>query len=141
MRDFRQRVRQRRPDREQVMETLRKGQLAKALRVARAAGTVIRQQDINATASAMFRGGRAGELLTIIGKMDVTIPYDVRTLLIRTFQTRDYHTFLKQVHRLGVASDHEDRIDEAIAVVAQRAPSEAVSWRIKLGKPRAAGNG
>ena len=134
MTDFRQRVRQCRPDRSDVMDMLRKGQLAKALRKARAAGIEIRQQDIDTAITAMFHAGRAGELLAIAGKMDVTLPYDVCTLLIRTFEARDYHTFLKQVHRFGVASEHEDRIDEAISVVAQRAPSEASGWRIKLGR-------
>ena len=131
--DFRQRVRQRRPDRSEIMDTLSKGQLAKALRKAKSAGVEIGQQEIDVTVSAMFRAGRTGELLAIIGKMDVSLPYDECTLFIRTFEARDYHTFLKQVHRLGVASEHRARIEEAISVVAERAPSEAADWRTKLG--------
>ena len=77
MKDFRQRVVQRLPDQSEVTETLRKGQLGKALRKARAAGLVIPQEDIDATAMEMFRAGRAGELLAMIDKVDVKLPYDI----------------------------------------------------------------
>ena len=132
MKDFRQRVVQRRPDQSEVTDILRKGHLGKAHRRARAAGSVILQEDIDATAIAMFRAGRAGELLAMIGKVDLKLPYDINTLLIRTFEARDYHTFLKQVHRLGMTAEHGIRIKKAITVVERSAPMEASAWRRKL---------
>ena len=134
MRDFRPRLKQRRPGQAEVMETLRKGQLAKALRKARAAGVVVRQEHIDAAALAMFRAGRTGELLAMVGRVNVKLPYDVNTLLARTFETGDYHTFLKQVHRLGMWATQRDQVDKAISTMEKNAPSEAVAWRKKLGR-------
>jgi len=133
MKDFRQRVVQRRPDRSEVTDLLRQGQLAKALRRARAAGFVILQEDVDATAKAMFRAGRAGELLAMIGTVDVKLPYDTTALLIRAFEVGDHHTFLKQAHRLGAAAALEIRIEEAITAIERRAPKEASAWRRKFG--------
>ena len=133
MKDFRQRVVQRCPDRSEVTEILRKGQLGKALRRARTAGLVIRQEDIDATVIAMFRAGRAGELLALVGKVDVKLPYDTTALLIRAFEAGDYHTFLKQVHRLGMGASHGVRVKKAIGVIERTAPLEASAWRRKLG--------
>ena len=132
MRDFRPRVVQRRPSQSEITEILRKGQLTKALRKARVAGFVIAQEDIDATAKAMYRSGRAGELLATIGKLDIELPYDTTTLLIRAFDAGDYHNFLKHVHRLGMAPQHRKRITEAITKIKHRAPLEANSWHRKL---------
>lgn len=133
MKDFRQRVVQRRPDRSEVTVLLRQGQLAKALRRARAAGFVILQEEVDATAKAMFRAGRAGELLAMIGTVDVKLPYDTTALLLRAFEAGDHHTFLKQAHRLGAAAGLEIRIEEAIAAIERRAPKEASAWLRKFG--------
>jgi hypothetical protein len=133
MKDFRQPVVQRRPDRSDVTDLLQQGQLAKALRRARAAGFVFPRQDLDATAKAMFRAGRAGELLTIIGTVDVKLPYDTTALLIRAFETGDHHTFLKQAHRLAAAAGLEIRIKEAITAIERRAPKEASAWCRKFG--------
>ena len=133
MKDFRQQVVQHRPDESEVTDLLRKGRLRKAFRKARAAGFVIPQEDIDATAIAMFRSGRAGELLALVGKEDVKLPYDITSLLIRAFEAKDYHTFLKQVYRLDQKAKHEVRIKEAIMVIEKSAPWEASAWRHKLG--------
>lgn len=138
MKDFRQHVVKRSPDLSEITEILRMGQLGKALRKARAAGIVISQSDIDATAMAMFRGSRAGELLAMIGKIDVKLPFDVSELLIRTFETRDYHTFLKQIHRLDMGAEHHDRVTKAIDAIERTARLEASAWRRKLGVSRRA---
>jgi hypothetical protein len=133
MKDFRQRLVQRPPERSEVTSLLRQGALAKALRKARAAGFVILQEEIDATAKAMFGAGRAGELLAMIGTVDVKLPYDTTTLLIRAFEAGDHHTFLKQAHRLRTTAGLESRIQEAITAIEQRAPNEASAWRRKFG--------
>ena len=132
MRDFRPQLVQRRPTQLEITEILRKGQLKTAIRKARVSGFVIPQEEIDATAKAMFRSGRAGELLATIGKLDIEIPYDTNTLLIRAFDDGDYHNFLKHVHRLGMAPQHRKRIKQAIARIKQNAPLEANSWYRKL---------
>ena len=132
MRDFRPRVVQRRPSQSEIAEILRKGQLKKALRKARVAGFVIAQEDIDATAKAMYRSGRAGELLATIGTLDIKLPYDTTTLLIGAFDAGDYHNFLKHVHRLEMSPQHGKRIKVAIARIKQNAPREADSWYRKL---------
>lgn len=133
MEDFRHRVVRRRPDRSDVGRLLRQGQLAKALRSARAAGVVIGQDEIDATAKAMFRAGRAGELLALIGTVDVRLPYDSVVLLRRAFEAGDHHTFLKQAHRLHSSTGLEVEIEQAITAIARRAPKEASAWRGKFG--------
>lgn len=132
MKDFRERVVQSPTKISEVTDLLHSGQLVKALRKARAAGLTISQANIDATAKAMFDKGRAGELLSIIDTLDVRIPYNVEALLIRAFEARDYHTFLKQTHRLRAAAHLEPQIEEAISVVERRAPKEAAAWRRKF---------
>ncbi len=133
MKDFRQRIVQRRPDQSEIEDLLRKGVLGKALRKARAAGVIIPQENIDATAMEMFRANRAGELVAMVGKVDVDLPFSTTQLLLRVFDAEDYHTFLKQAHRLGVGTKHETRVKEAIAVVERTAPLEAHTWRRKFG--------
>ena len=133
MKDFRQRVVQRPPERSELTDLLSQGQLAKALRKARAAGFVILQEEIDDTAKAMFRAGRAGELLSIIGTVEAKLPYDTTALLIRAFEAGDHHAFLKQAHRLRATAGLENRIQEAITAIERRAPDEASAWRRKFG--------
>jgi hypothetical protein len=133
MKDFRDRVEQRPPDPAEVADLLRQGHIAKALRKARVAGVVVQQEEVDATARAMFHAGRAGELLALIGTVDVKLPYGSTTLLTQAFEVGDYHTFLKQAHRLGAAAGFETQIAEAIAVIERRAPKEASAWRRKFG--------
>lgn len=121
-----------RPTRSDVNDLLRQGQLAKALRTARAAGLMIPQEEVDATAKAMFRAGRAGELLAMVGAVNVKFPYDTNALLIRAFEAGDHHAFLKQAHRLGAREGLERRIEEAITAIGQRAPMEASAWRRKF---------
>ncbi len=136
MRDFRERVIPRQPDNSEIIEALRKGQLEKALRKARAAGTVVCQAEIDGAAKAMLRMGRAGALLAMVGKVDVCLPFDIETLLCRTYEAKDYHTFLKQVHRLGLAEEQQRRVQAAIEAVQRKAPREAMAWRRKFGVGR-----
>ena len=133
MEDFRNRVVRRPPERSEVVDLLGQGQLAKALRKARAAGIVISQEEIDDTARAMSRAGCVGSLLALIGTVEVKLPFDATELLIRTFEVKDYHAFLKQANRLGITTGLESRIQEAITAIERRAPREAGAWRHKFG--------
>lgn len=135
MKDFRQQVKamQRNPSKSEIIELLQKGHLKKAIRKAQVAGLVIPQEEIDATAVAMFRSRRAGELLAMIDKVEIKLPYNATSLLIRAFEVGDYHNFLKHVHRLGMKAQHEERIKEAIKGIEQNAPLQANTWYRKLG--------
>lgn len=132
MKDFRRQVVQRPPEYSEVIALLRQGALAKAVRKARAGGFVIPQEEIDATAVGMFHAGSAGALLAMIGTMNVKLPYDTTALLIRAFEAGDHHAFLKQAHRLRMASGLESQIQEAIIAIERRAPYEASAWRRKF---------
>ena len=132
MRDFGKSLVRRDPDPSLVDEFLRTGQLARAIRRARAARVVIPQPVIDKVARAMFRAGRSGALLALMGVEDVRLPYDELTLLARTFEVRDYHTFLKQAHRLPVGGKLKAQVEEAIAIIEKKAPGEAAGWRRKF---------
>ena len=135
MKDFRSRVIQKTPTLADVEALLKEGQLTKALRRARAAGLTVPQQLIEAAALTMFRSGRAGELLSLVGVPGLLIPFDTPTLLRRAFEARDYHTFLKQAHRLGVREGFEKEIGQAIATIETHQPREAAAWRQKFVGP------
>ena len=132
MKDFRSRVTRVRPTLSDVEELLKDGQLTKALRRARAAGLAVPEEKIAAAATTMLRSGRAGELLSLVGSPGIQLPFDTPTLLRRAFEARDYHTFLKQAHRLGVSQGFEREIGQAIAAIEARAPREATAWRQKF---------
>lgn len=132
MKDFRHRLVRHTTHPSEVTALLRKGQLAKALRKARQAGVPVSQEQIDSTARAMFRAGRAGELLAMIGSVDVKLPFDTVTLLNRSYEVGDHHTFLKQAHRLAASVGLEQRVTDAILAIAHRAPEEAAIWRRKF---------
>ena len=106
----------------------------KAVRTARAAGFALPQQQIDAAAAKMFRSGRGGELLALLGRPGLQLPFDTPTLLRRAFAAHDYHTFLKQALRLGASEGFKREIGQAIAAIEDRAPGEAAAWRQKFGR-------
>ena len=70
----------------------------------------------------------------VVGSAGIRLPFEKRELLIRSFESRNYHTFLKQAHRLRVREGIETHIEEAIAAIYQRRPEEAASWRKKFSR-------
>jgi hypothetical protein len=132
VKDFRSRVTHVSPTLAEVEALLKDGQLTKALRRARAAGLRVPQEQVVAAATVMLRSGRAGELLSLVGTPGLQFPFDTPTLLRRAFAAGDYHTFLKQAHRLGVSEGFEEEIGQAIAAIEARAPREAAAWRQKF---------
>src|SRR5260370_36080552 len=101
VKDFRSQVVKTAPTVIDIDGLLKEGQLAKALRKARAAGFTLPQQQIDATAAKLFRSGRAAELLSLIGSLGLPLPLDTPTLLRRASEACDYHTLLKQALSLG----------------------------------------
>ena len=136
MKDFRSRIVERAPTRSEVEHLLQKGDLAKALRKAKKARIKITQNEIDTAAKKAYSAGRAGELLAMVGvdKYEVRFPFEKRELLILAFESRDYHTFLKQAHRLRVREGIETYIEAAILAIDKRRPEEAASWRKKFSR-------
>lgn len=132
MKDFRTQVVHKPPTLADVEILMKEGQLAKALRKARTAGLQIPQSEIDAAAVKMFHSGRAGELLALIGEPGLQLPCDTGTLLKRAFEAHDHHTFLKQVHRLGLGKAFAKEIEHSIVAIEARAPQEAAAWRQKF---------
>jgi hypothetical protein len=132
MKDFRAQVVQKSPTLADVEVLLKEGQLAKGLRKARAAGLRVPQHEIDSAAVKIFRSGRAGELLALIGAPGLHLPFDAPTLLKRALDGHDHHTFLKQVHRLGLGNAFAQEIEHSIVAINARAPQEAAAWRRKF---------
>ncbi len=132
MKDFREQVVQRPVGYSEVAALLHKGQLAKALRKARAAGIILTQTEIDTAANLMFKSGGVGALLAMIGTVEVKLPYSITELFVRTFEVGDYHGLLKQAHRLGVTTALDSMIQEAIEAIERHNPNEAAAWRRKL---------
>ena len=132
MKDFRPRLVARLPGPGLIQELLRQGKLQKAIRKARALGMTLPQTEIDAAARVMVRNHRAGELLSYIGVLEIKLPYDVATLLRKAFEAKDYHTFLKQAHRLHVKAGFETEIDLAIRAIELRTKTEAAAWLRKF---------
>lgn len=112
---------------------LDRGRIAKALKQARSAGIVLKRDQIDSAARALFDSGSVGELLSLVGRIDVKLPFDTTTLLTRAFDKEDYHTFLKQVLRLGLEAEFTSEIRDAICMIRKRNEKEAGEWSQKFG--------
>jgi len=101
----------------------------------RTAQRALLQAEIDVAPDAMVRNRRTGELLSCIRVLEVRLPFDVATLLRKAFEAKDYHTFLKQAHRLRVRAGFEKEIELAIQAIERRTPPEATAWRRKFEAP------
>ena len=128
MKVFRSRIVHRPPDKREVRLLLEKGDLRGAIEKARIIGLTIPQPVIDAVAKAMFKR-HAGTLLSYVGVSDIELPFEISTLLRRTFKVEDYDTFLEQAFRLKVKAGFEHEIDLAIEAIMRRDPEEATQWR------------
>ncbi len=145
MKDFRSQLRPPAPPTHQtaadVARLLDAGQLSKALRMARRLGVAEAELRplILAAAQSMYHHRRAAELLSVIGVFPVDLGYSVDDLLRRVYETRDYHGFLKQTHRLGAGAAFGAEIETAMQDLARRGRAEeAEAWRRKFAEGDAA---
>lgn len=77
-------------------------------------------------------GPRPGELLAWVHKHKIDVGYDAPTILRSQFRIRDYHGFLKNVHRFNVYGDFEAEVETAIANLTRS--EEAEAWRTKFAR-------
>ena len=77
-------------------------------------------------------GPRPGELLALIHKYKINVGYDVPAILRAQFRIRDYHGFLKNVHRFKAYGEFESEIEIAISNLTRS--EEAEAWRTKFAR-------
>ena len=75
---------------------------------------------------------RPGELLALIHKHEIDVGYDVRSILRSQFRIRDYHGFLKNVHRFKAHEEFKLEIETAISNLTRL--EEAEAWRAKFAR-------
>jgi hypothetical protein len=137
--DFRERLTPRIPANETIADVdrlLQQGRMMRALRMARRIG--VSEEDMRtrtiAAATYMYQHKQVGEVLSAIATHGVDVGYSVETLLRRLYDYRDYHTFLKQAHRLSVRGELLPEIESAINHLRERGRAdEAAAWARKFG--------
>ena len=77
-------------------------------------------------------GPRPGELLALIHKHKIEVGYDVPAILRSQFRIRDYHGFLKNVHRFKAHGEFRSEVETAISNLTR--PEEAEAWRTKFAR-------
>lgn len=77
-------------------------------------------------------GPRPGELLALIHKHKINVCYDVPAILRAQFNIRDYHGFLKNVHRFKAYGEFESEVETAISNLTRS--EEAEDWRTKFAR-------
>ena len=108
-----------------------KGEFRKALSHCRKMGYSLDEFSESLTKMAKnMIGPRPGELLALIHKHKIDVGYDVQAILRSQFRIRDYHGFLKNVHRFKAHGDFESEIETAISNLSR--PEEAEAWRTKF---------
>lgn len=123
------------PNRSDVDDLFRRGELIKAIRVAKRVGLPeheIRSKVLSA-ARDMYFGCLAGVLLSAVVTLQIDVGYDAPTLLRRVYACHDYHGFLKHAERCKVGSDFAEEVERAIHMTFERGRvDEAAAWRRKF---------
>lgn len=77
----------------------------------------------------MFRS-RPGELMSLIHRYGIDVGYDIALLLRSQLELKDYHGFLKNVHRFQMYAGFVAEVQDAIGNL--KRAEEAQSWRVKF---------
>ena len=117
----------------EIAALFEKGEFKKALAYCRKMGYSLDEfSESLARMAKKMTGPRPGELLALIHKHKIDVGYDVSVILKSQFKIRDYHGFLKNVHRFKVHLDFEQEVETAISNLTR--PEEAEAWRIKFAR-------
>ena len=124
------------PDRiepHEIAALFEKGEFRKALAHCRKMGYSLDEfSESLAKMGKKMIGPRPGELLALVHKHSIDVGYDVPAMLRSQFRIRDYHGFLKNVHRFEAYWDFETEVENAISSLARS--EEAEAWRIKFAR-------
>ena len=117
----------------EIAALFEKGEFRKALAHCRKMGYSLDEFSESLTKMAKnMIGPRPGELLALVHKHNIEVGYDVQAILRSQFRIRDYHGFLKNVHRFEAHGDFESEIETAISNLTR--PEEAEAWRTKFAR-------
>lgn len=117
----------------EIAALFEKGEFRKALAYCRKMGYSLDEfSESLAKMGKKLIGPRPGELLALVHKHSIDVGYDVPTILRSQFRIRDYHGFLKNVHRFEAYWDFESEVETAISRLARS--EEAEAWRIKFAR-------
>lgn len=122
-------------NREEVKRLFQKGDLHNAFKQLKKSGYqfVEFQEEIQIGAQKMVISNRATELLGYIYKYGFNIQYDIKTLLIATFNAGDFHGFLKNVFRFNFYKGLEKEIEISIDHLRGKGQMvDAQAWRRKI---------
>ena len=73
---------------------------------------------------------RPGELVSLIRRYEIDVGYDIQSILRSQLSLKDYHGFLKNVHRCRLLGDFESEVEQAINCLNRT--EEAQAWRGKF---------
>ena len=73
---------------------------------------------------------RPGELVSLIYKYEIDVGYDIQSILRSQLSLKDYHGFLKNVHRFRLLNDFGPEVEYAINSLNRT--EEAQVWRVKF---------
>lgn len=115
----------------EIESHFKKGDFKKAYRYCRDSGYQLENfTDALASMGRRMYHSRPGELLSIIHKYRIDVGYDVPSILRSQLKLKDYHGFLKNVHRFGILDDFKFEVQEAISNL--KRPEEAQTWLEKF---------
>lgn len=121
--------------REELQRLFQKGDLHNAFKQFKKSGYRFDefQEEIQAGAKKMIISNRATELLGYIYKYGFNIQYDIKTLLVATFNAGDFHGFLKNVFRFKLYRGLEHEIETSIDHLIRKGQiADALAWRTKI---------
>ena len=71
-----------------------------------------------------------GELVSLVYKHGIDVGYDIQSILRSQLSLKDYHGFLKNVHRFKLLNDFRPEVEYAINSLNRT--EEAQAWRVKF---------
>ena len=71
-----------------------------------------------------------GELVSLINRYGIDVGCDIQSILRSQLSLKDYHGFLKNVHRFRLLSDFGPEVEHAIRSLNRT--EEARAWRVKF---------
>ena len=116
---------------DEIAKLFENGHIKQALRLCRQKGYQAQMfsDSLHKMARKMVHS-RPGELASLLYKYKLDVGYDISFILKSQYDLRDYHGFLKNVHRYGVSADFKSEVMTSINSL--RREEEARSWRVKL---------
>ena len=133
LREFKPKKNESNIERPEITALFEKGEFRKALAHCRQMGYSLDEfSESLASMAKKLIGPRPGELLALVHKHNFDVGYDVPAILSSQFRIKDYHGFLKNVHRFKVYWEFESEVETAISNLTRF--EEAEAWRAKFAR-------